>query len=164
VTPPSRWWACDGAIDMTVTGGTPPYTYFWTGGTRTEDITNACNRPYIVWVTDANGCTESAFLRLFGGIFNVLSTTLDSDHDVVVSPNPSEGQFQLDFYYNGEGSMVTSRVIDMTGREITSKEFELMKGANTLEYDITGVTPGSYLVELIFDSDGSATVKKIMIK
>jgi hypothetical protein len=149
---------------MTVSGGTPPYTYFWTGGATTEDISNACNRPYIVWVTDANGCTESAFVRLWGGGFSIFSKTLDSDRDIVVSPNPSEGKFNLDFYYSGEGQQVSTRVVDMTGREITAKEFDIVKGPNTLEYDITGVTPGTYLVELVFESDGSAGVKKVMIK
>ena len=48
----------DGAIDITVAGGTPGYTYQWSGTdtASTQDMTSAYSGTYTVVVTDANGC------------------------------------------------------------------------------------------------------------
>ncbi|MBN4081856.1 T9SS type A sorting domain-containing protein, partial [bacterium AH-315-C07] len=45
-----------GDIDLTVSGGTTPYTYSWSNGIKTEDINYLPTKTYTVVVTDANGC------------------------------------------------------------------------------------------------------------
>jgi gliding motility-associated-like protein len=46
----------DGAVDLTVSGGTSPYVCLWSTGATTEDITALSNGIYTVNITDANGC------------------------------------------------------------------------------------------------------------
>jgi hypothetical protein len=52
---------CDGTIDLTVNGGTAPFTYHWNpiSAGNNEDLTNLCPGGYQVTVTDANQCTAS---------------------------------------------------------------------------------------------------------
>lgn len=47
----------DGAVDITVTGGTVPYTYVWSNGASSQDITNVPAGVYTVAITDGLGCT-----------------------------------------------------------------------------------------------------------
>nr|MBK9653592.1 T9SS type A sorting domain-containing protein [Bacteroidota bacterium] len=54
---PTCYGNTNGSIDITVTGGSLPYTYIWTGGATTEDRTNIGAGSHTVTVTDANGCT-----------------------------------------------------------------------------------------------------------
>jgi gliding motility-associated-like protein len=50
----------NGAIDLSVAGGTGPYAFAWSNGAGTEDIGGLSGGSYQVSITDANGCTASA--------------------------------------------------------------------------------------------------------
>ncbi|MCK6692233.1 MAG: T9SS type A sorting domain-containing protein [Thermoanaerobaculia bacterium] len=59
VTNVSCFGGNNGAIDLSVTGGTQPYAYQWSpGNVSTQDRSNLTVGTYSVTVTDANGCTK----------------------------------------------------------------------------------------------------------
>lgn len=67
----------DGVVDVEVAGGVTPYTYLWSNGATTEDLTGVTNGNYAVTVTDANGCQSN-----ISTILNVVSTVAISIDNV----------------------------------------------------------------------------------
>lgn len=59
VTNISKYGANDGSIDVTVSGGVSPYTYLWSNGATTQDLSNLGPGTYSVIITDANGCNTA---------------------------------------------------------------------------------------------------------
>ncbi|NTW31679.1 MAG: hypothetical protein HGB12_03485 [Bacteroidetes bacterium] len=53
-----------GAADLTVTGGTSGYSYNWSNGPSTQDLTNIPKNTYTVSVTDAHNCSTSASVTI----------------------------------------------------------------------------------------------------
>ncbi|MCB0397430.1 MAG: gliding motility-associated C-terminal domain-containing protein [Flavobacteriales bacterium] len=48
-----------GSIDLSVTGGSAPYTFQWSHGATTEDVTNLSGGTYTVSIYDGNQCEEN---------------------------------------------------------------------------------------------------------
>ncbi|MBO7652959.1 MAG: T9SS type A sorting domain-containing protein [Bacteroidales bacterium] len=65
----------DGAISISVSGGTEPYSYQWNGQTAEANQTNLSAGEYSLVVTDANTCTAT------------LSATITEPEELVAIPN-----------------------------------------------------------------------------
>ena len=54
----------NGSADLTVTGGTTPYTYSWSNSATSEDISNLSFGDYTVVVVDNNSCSATATITI----------------------------------------------------------------------------------------------------
>ncbi|MBI2966303.1 MAG: T9SS type A sorting domain-containing protein [Bacteroidetes bacterium] len=82
----------NGALDVTLSGGSPPYTFFWSNGAATEDISGVPACSYDLLVKDGTGCvTAKEFTILQPSLFT-LGTGLsapscgNTDGSLVVIP------------------------------------------------------------------------------
>lgn len=82
----------NGTITLTVSGGTSPYTYSWTGTggfTSTfKDLTALKYGTYTVVITDANGCTTSVTKNIYEP--ENCSDGIDNDNDGDIDCNDTD--------------------------------------------------------------------------
>jgi hypothetical protein len=125
----------NGSIDITVIGGSAPYTYSWSNGETTEDITGLAAGTYTVTVTDNVGCEVSATYTVnnTGASVDVTSTTV-TDASCATCADGA-----IDIVMGGATGPYT---------------FSWNTGANT--EDISGLNPGIYDVT-ITNADGCDT-------
>ncbi len=125
----------DGAIDIDVTGGTAGYTYAWTGGVTSQDLSNVLPGNYSVTITDANGCST-----------NLGPFTISVDIEI-----PPSGVTITDV--NCFGDNTGSIDITVNGGT-TPYGFAWSNGAST--EDISGLVPGAYTVTVTDAVGGTA--------
>ncbi len=85
---------CNGAVTSTFSGGIAPYTYLWSNGNTTPNLSAVCANTYTLVITDAIGCTISqvatvqapAALTATNGQTNVTCNGL-CDGTAFVTPN-----------------------------------------------------------------------------
>ena len=125
-----------GSVDLSVSGGTAPYTYNWgVGQPSTQDIGSLAAGTYSVTVTDANGCTKSTSVTITQLPAIVLSTT------------------QVNVLCNG----ASTGSIDLTVSGGTSPYTYNWGAGQPTTQDRTGLPAGTYSVT-VTDANGCSKV------
>ena len=143
-----------GEIDITVSGGDGNYTFVWSSGDATEDLTGIGADDYTVTVTDGNGCTGTATFTVSEetsreGALNNLSAT--------VFPNPTSGKVFIQTSKD-IGQSLTVNVFDLSGRLVQTTELP----TGTAVLDMNGQAAGVYLLELT--AGDRREVKRVVLK
>ncbi|HHZ64078.1 MAG TPA: PKD domain-containing protein, partial [Flavobacteriales bacterium] len=144
---PSCFGGSDGSIDLMVTGGTQPYTYAWSNGATTEDLSNVGDGNYDVAITDANNCMQSANSTLIDPIQVSAGFTVDMDTTYLTSGATVQ-------FYNSSANAI-------------SYTWDFGDGDSAFANDVwhAYLSVGTYTVVLsAFDSNGcSATANQIIV-
>jgi len=125
--------AADGIINLTVSGGSAPYTYNWSNGSTSEDLSNLPAGTYSVTITDNNGCT-------------INDTYIITDPPVLVL---SGTKTDISCFGVDDGSID----VTVSGGE-APYTYAWSNGATT--EDVTGLAPGNYTLN-ITDARGCST-------
>ncbi len=93
-TQPNCFGNANGAIDLSVSGGTSGYTYLWSNGSTNASLTNLTAGNYVVTVTDAYNCSASA------------STTVNEPDELSVNASSND----ISCYGQNNGSVYVSTI------------------------------------------------------
>ncbi len=73
---------CSGYLIANASGGTAPYSYYWSIASTTEEITNLCAGTYSITVEDVSGCVTDASYT----IETAEDTTIDVQDTLTTNP------------------------------------------------------------------------------
>ncbi len=71
-----------GSIDVSVSGGLPPYKYQWSNGAVSQDLTFVASGMYMLTVSDAAGCSAQTSANVGVSNANPVVLTLDSTNTI----------------------------------------------------------------------------------
>lgn len=126
----------DGSIDLTVTGGTPPYSYLWDNGSINQDPSGLAGGDYTVTITDAHNC-ESELTVTVPSQVGILET---GRVKLYTYPNPNNGSFVL----SGNFALADRfNICDLLGNEVS---FNLTHRNGQVRIDLVNKATGVYFV------------------
>ena len=120
-----------GAIDLTLTDGTPSFTFLWSNGSTDEDLTNLPASTYIVTITEGNGCSS----------VHVFTVT-----------QPNKLGIAVNSFVQPTSALPSSGSLDMTTTGGVAPYTYLWSNGETTE-DIGGLMAGTYIVT-VTDANG----------
>lgn len=119
----------DGTIDINVSGGTNTYTYLWSNGDATQDVTSLPSGSYLVTVADGNGCSDTMTTVL----------TQPNPMNIAVDNISNYNGFNVSCYNSSNGS------ISLTTSGGVSP-YNFLWNNNAVTEDIDSIPYGGYLV------------------
>lgn len=127
-----------GYIDLSVTGGTTPYTYAWSNTETSEDIIDLIAGTYSVIVTDSNNCTVNgnAVVNLVTALMNNQSVSM------AIYPNPINDHIIIEL-----PSFKTYHIylFDINGKLLNS----LNSASGRTFFDVHELPASSYLIQVL---------------
>lgn len=140
VTQPLCFGDSTGAIAITVVGGTGSYSFNWSNGDTTQNVTGAPAGAYQGTITDANGCvfvSDTVDLVYPDAIAVVLDSIVNAD------------------CFNGTNGGIFITVSGGTGA------YTYLWSNDSTSGDLTGLTPGDY-TGTITDANGCELVSPVL--
>jgi hypothetical protein len=147
VTPVSTINGNDGAINLTVNGGTPPYTFIWSNNAQTEDIFGLTAGIYTVQIRDANPNCQGLFYTA------TIYSPMDSNNVIVDTLNCPVIDTCLNFtpnsFYISHVQITNNNTIIVTWVFVSNGMLQTLE----VEYQFTQF--GSQMIVLTLNCNGN---------
>lgn len=130
----SCYGTCDGAINLAISGGHPPYTFVWNTGNGSQDLMNLCSGLYVVTVIDDAGCTADATI--------LINSPAQLGIDTIIIINEINGQ--------SNGEIIAGSFI------VPGSLYAINNGPFQASNVFTGLPAGNYVVTIKY---GDCTIE-----
>lgn len=144
--------ASNGGIDITVSGGTLPYSFEWSNGAVTEDLTGVPPGAYLVTITDYNGCEVSAFYNV--GVSVGIDDVEASEIEVNAYPVPADYLITFDA---ADFDINRIDLLNMYGQVV----YSVNPNMTNVQVDISHLAAGVYFAKITVS--GQTITKKIQV-
>ncbi|MEM0998237.1 MAG: T9SS type A sorting domain-containing protein [Bacteroidota bacterium] len=154
---------------LTVTGGTPVYTYAWQPASLFADPTAAATTVDFADVTsvleifrtttDQNGCTVTDTINV--DFSTVRAGLVQLDVALEVFPNPNSGAFTVVLQGAPSAAPLDLLVYDGLGRVVYAEALGRFQGHLTKELNLSDLAKGAYFLSL--SREGKQAFTKLMI-
>ena len=143
----------DGDIDLTVEGGTAPYSYTWNTGDVSEDLFGVPAGYYQATVIDANGCD----VMVDQTIQNISTASVNNLESVNINvfPNPTS-DYATVTWDNNEVTKLT--VVNANGQVVENADVDLQNN-----YTTQNLNAGMYFINLT-DNNNNTNTKKLIVR
>ena len=137
----------NGIAFIAMSGGTPPYTYFWSNGATTPSATGLAAATYLIIVTDANNCVYNAavVVPLAAGIDYLKAGITKAE----VFPNPAHNNFNLKLDLQN-ATPVELNLYAVNGSKVYTAAFEKTNQLNK-NISFEAIEKGVYFLEIRTD-------------
>ena len=145
-------------ITLSASGGVPPYLFSLDGIDFSDQnvFEDLDDGEYPCTVMDANGCETTILVTI--GISN--TRNLDFDLEMLVQPNPSNGNFIISIKQK-ETADLKFKVFDVTGKLVFYEKINSVGNEFKKDLDLTHLAGGTY--HLVVSSDLQIGVKKLVV-
>lgn len=151
---PSCPGANNGSINLSVSGGVTPYTFAWSSGQTTEDLSGIAAGSYSVTITDANGCTTSNSVSLvntssFSTSVTVNMASSSTSSDGTASVTPIGGTAPYSYSWNTGASTSTVSGLSVGDYTVTTTDVNGCSKVDTIHIGITGISVFALNTEIL---------------
>jgi hypothetical protein len=141
VTTPATNNNANGAIDLTVSGGLSPYTYLWSNGATTQDLTGLLAGTYTVNILDANDCKFTNTVTVTNVVSAFEPAWLSG---VSIRPNPT-ADFARIVFGQLPDETIHIQVMDASGRVLMTS---ISEGSLKADLDCSQLPEGMYFIHM----------------
>lgn len=161
----------NGAVYYGVSGGTWPYTYSWSNGATTQNVTGLTAGSYVVTTTDANSCTLTNWFDVrepYGSGSRIASGAITGTNTPGAGcsafPNPFSSETTITFAAPGKGNTIVDIYCLLTGEKVATIFNGHTRAGTEYSCKLSGeqLASGVYLYKIV-SADKPAYIGRIVL-